>query len=50
MFFKDVFEEGGNTVAKDDGIGDLHHGGFHMKRKENPLVLGVCNLLLEEFQ
>ena len=50
MFVEDVFEEGCNTVAKDDRVGDLHHGGFHVKRKENPLVLGVCNLLLKECQ
>ena len=50
MLVEDVFEEGGNTVAKDDRIRDLHHGCFHMKRKENTLLLSVCNLLLEECQ
>ena len=50
MFVEDVFKEGGNTVTKDDRIGDLHHGCFHVKRKENTLVLSVRNLFLEECQ
>ena len=34
-----VLEEDLNGVAEDDRIGDLHHGGFHVKREEQTSAL-----------
>jgi hypothetical protein len=44
-----VLEEDLHGVAKDDRIGDLHHGGFHVKREEEALFFCLGNLRLEKF-
>ena len=35
-------------MTEDLGIRDLHHGGFHMNREQDALLLGVFDLLLQE--
>ena len=31
VLFKEIFEEDADGVAKDDGVRDLHHCGFHVQ-------------------
>ncbi len=37
-----------NRVSEHDGVGDLHHGGFHVERPEDTLLLGLIDLLLQK--
>ncbi len=34
-----------NRMSKDDGVANLHHCRFHMKRKQNALIPCIFNLM-----
>ena len=36
-------------MSKDNRIGHLHHGSFHVQGKEHPFLLGTGHLLVQEF-
>ena len=35
-------------MTKNDGIGNLHHGRFHVKGKQDIFIHGLVNLFREE--
>ena len=49
MLGKHVGKENPHRVAKDDRVRDLHHGGFHVQRKQNPFVFRVGNFRRQKF-
>jgi hypothetical protein len=48
VFRENVFEEDPNRMPEDDGVGDLHHGRFHVQGKKHALLFRVLNLCPEE--
>ena len=48
VLLEHIGEENGNGMTEDDGIGDLHHGRFHVQREQNTLLLRGIHLLGEE--
>lgn len=48
VFGDEVFEEDFDGVAEDDGVGDLHHGGFHVQGEEDTFGFGDGDLFFDE--
>ena len=48
MLLEDIGEKHRNRMAEQDGIGDLHHGGFEVQRKQHPFALRSINLFGDE--
>ena len=45
IFFKYRRKEYFYRVTKDDGVGNLHHGGFHVQREQYTFGFGIGHLL-----
>ncbi len=48
VLFEHVLVIDGHGMAENLRIRDLHHGGLHVEREENALLLGVLDLFLDE--
>ena len=46
IFFKYRGKENFHCMAEDDGIGYLHHGGFHVQREQYAFGFGIGYLFL----
>ena len=49
MLVEYVLEVRFDRVAKNDGVGNLHHGGFHVQRKQNALSFRIGDLFGKKF-
>ena len=50
MLGEEVAEENAHRVAEDDGVGDFHHGGFHVEGEKDVFLLGCDYLFGEEVE
>ena len=48
MLGPELLEEDLDRMAEDDGVRDLHHRRLHVEREEDPRLLGIGNLRVEE--
>ncbi len=48
VFIDEGFDEGFDGVAEDDGVADLHHGGFQVEGEEDIGGFGFVDLCFEE--
>ena len=48
MFLEDGRIKDAYAMAEDDGIAHLHHGGFHVQRKEDALLTGLGHFARHE--
>ena len=44
MLFENVFKVDINRMSEENGIGDLHHGGFKVQRQQQVPGLGILHL------
>ncbi len=50
VLFKDLTEVRSHSVTKNDRVGHLHHGGLHVQREQNSLLLCFGDLFFKERQ